>query len=92
MCWWQNIVGYGIYLMETLEFWTSRWLSFLNEYDFEMKHIKGKENKVVDALSGSMQVIHTTTMSTCEFNFKNKVKEALDNYEHFIQVRNGLQQ
>ena len=28
----------------------SRWLSFLSEYDFEIKHIKGKENKVVDAL------------------------------------------
>ena len=29
----------------------ARWLSFLSEYDFKIKHIKGKENKVVDALS-----------------------------------------
>ena len=29
----------------------ARWLSFLSEYDFEIKHIKGKENEVVDALS-----------------------------------------
>ena len=29
----------------------SRWLVFLSEYHFELKHIKGKENKVVDALS-----------------------------------------
>ena len=28
-----------------------RWLSFLSEYHFELKHIKGKENKIVDALS-----------------------------------------
>ena len=28
-----------------------RWMSFLSEYDFEIKHIKRKENKVVDALS-----------------------------------------
>ena len=27
-----------------------RWLSFLREFDFEVRHIKGKENKVVDAL------------------------------------------
>jgi hypothetical protein len=27
-----------------------RWLEFLSEYDFDIKHIKGKENKVVDAL------------------------------------------
>ena len=29
----------------------ARWLAFLSEYHFELKHIKGKENKVVDALS-----------------------------------------
>ena len=28
----------------------TRWLAFLSEYDFEIKHIKGKENKVVDTL------------------------------------------
>ena len=28
----------------------ARWLAFLGKYDFEIKHIKGKENKVVDAL------------------------------------------
>jgi hypothetical protein len=27
------------------------WLAFLTKYDFEIKHIKGKENKVADALS-----------------------------------------
>ena len=27
------------------------WLDFLREYHFELKHIKGKENKVADALS-----------------------------------------
>ena len=29
----------------------ARWLAFLSEYDFEIQHIKEKENKVVDALS-----------------------------------------
>ena len=29
----------------------ARWLAFLSEYDFKIKHIKGKENKVADALS-----------------------------------------
>ena len=28
----------------------ARWLSFLSEYDFEIKHIKGKEYKVADTL------------------------------------------
>ena len=29
----------------------ARQLAFLSEYDFEIQHIKGKENKVVDAFS-----------------------------------------
>ena len=29
----------------------ARWFPFLSEYEFEIKHIKWKENKVVDALS-----------------------------------------
>ena len=29
----------------------ARWLAFLSEYDFDIQHIKGKENKVADALS-----------------------------------------
>jgi hypothetical protein len=28
----------------------ARWMDLLSEFDFEIKHIKGKENKVVDAL------------------------------------------
>ena len=29
----------------------SRWLAFLSEYHFELKHIKVKEKNIVDALS-----------------------------------------
>jgi hypothetical protein len=35
----------------TLNARQTRWLEFLSEYEFEIKHIKGKENQVVDALS-----------------------------------------
>ena len=31
----------------TLNSRQTRWLEFLSEYDFDIKHIKGKENKVV---------------------------------------------
>jgi hypothetical protein len=55
----------------------ARWLDFLSEYDFEIRHIKGKENKVADALSRSMQVIHMETISICESNLKIRVKEIL---------------
>ena len=29
----------------------TRWLDFFSKYHFELNHINGKENKIVDALS-----------------------------------------
>jgi len=29
----------------------ARWLATISEFDFEIRYIKGKENKVADALS-----------------------------------------
>ena len=48
----------------------ARWMALLSEFDFEIKHIKGNENRVADALNRSMKTIHLTTVSTCEMNVK----------------------
>ena len=41
------------YLFEKLDLNArkARWLDFLSKYHLELKHMKGKENKIVDALS-----------------------------------------
>jgi hypothetical protein len=39
------------------------WMECLSEYDFDIKHIKGKENNVVDALSRRVHLMHTTAVS-----------------------------
>jgi hypothetical protein len=44
----------------------SRWLEFLSEYNFDIKRIKGKEKKVVDALSRRMHEMHATTINMYE--------------------------
>ena len=46
----------------TLNARKARWLEFLCEFDFEIKHIKGKENKLVDALSRKVQEMHMTSL------------------------------
>jgi hypothetical protein len=51
-------------------------MALLNEFDFEIKHIRGKENRVVDALSRSMKVIHLAYVRTCELDVKERVKSA----------------
>jgi hypothetical protein len=59
----------------TLNARQSRWLEFLCEYDFEIKHIKGKENKVVDALSRRVQELHDTTISMYQNDIKRRILE-----------------
>ena len=54
----------------------ARWMALLSEFDFEIKHIKGKENRVVDSLSRSMRKIHLAVVSTYETDVKNRVRNA----------------
>ena len=53
----------------------SRWLAFLSEYDFEIKHIKGKENKVVDALSRNVVTSFVASISIYKIELKDKLEE-----------------
>jgi hypothetical protein len=53
-----------------------RWLEFLCEYDFDIKHIKGKENKVADALNRKVHELHATTISMYKTEIKDRILEA----------------
>jgi hypothetical protein len=60
----------------TLNARQSRWLDFLCEYDFDIKHIKGKENKVFDALSRKVQELHATAISMYRNDIMGRILEA----------------
>jgi hypothetical protein len=47
--------------LPTLNVRQTRWLEFLSEYEFEIKHIKGKENQVVDARNRRAHEMHIET-------------------------------
>jgi hypothetical protein len=51
----------------------SRLLEFLYEYDFDIKHIKGKENKLVDALSRRVHEMHVTTINMYQTDLKGRI-------------------
>jgi hypothetical protein len=69
-----------------------RWLEFLSEYDFDIKHIKGKENKVVDALNRRVHEMHATTISMYMSDLKDKILEAANSDQHYLQIKEALQQ
>jgi hypothetical protein len=50
-------------------------LEFLCEYNFDIKHIKGKENKVVDALNRRVHELHATTISMYQTDLQGKISE-----------------
>jgi len=42
----------------------ARWLNMTSEFDFEIRNIKDKENKVVEAINKQIQVNHLESMSS----------------------------
>jgi hypothetical protein len=51
----------------------SRWLEFLSEYDFDIKHILGTENNMVDALNKRVHEMHVTTISMYKFDLRDQI-------------------
>ena len=50
-----------------------RWLSFLSEYHFKLNHIKGKENKIVDALSRRAHMLYEVTLSQIDSDLHGRI-------------------
>jgi hypothetical protein len=70
----------------------ARWMSLLSEFDFEIKHIKGKENRVVYALIRSIKMIHLAVVSTCETDVRERVRNAQETNAFFKTLTSYLQQ
>ena len=66
-------------------------MELLCEYDFDIKHIKGKGNKEVDTFNRKMHVMHVAINTTTSYS-KDIIKEENDTYEFFQQEKAGLHQ
>jgi hypothetical protein len=67
-------------------------MEFLSEYDFDIKHIKGKENKVVDSLSRRVHLMHAIAISVHQLDLKRIILDGLITDQHYLQVKENLQQ
>jgi hypothetical protein len=76
----------------TLNARQSRWLEFLSEFDFDIKHIKGKENKVADALSKRVHEMHATTISMYQSYLKHRIMETAKSDLQYKDLVAKLQQ
>jgi len=73
--------------LPTLDTIQTRWLEFISEYDFDIKHIKGKENKLVDALNKRVHEMHVITISMYNSYLKYRILEVVTTYQHCVQVK-----
>ena len=55
----------------------ARWLDFFSEYHFKLKHIKGKENKMVDALSRQTHMIYEVNLSQTDSYLHERIRKAI---------------
>ena len=60
------------------------WMDFLSEYDFDINHIKGKENKVFNALSRIVHIMHATIVSMHQSDLKSKTLDGLVINQHYL--------
>jgi hypothetical protein len=81
-----------IFEKPTLNSRQTRWLEFLSEFDFYVKHIKRKENKVFDALSRRVHLMHVTVVSMHQSDLKRRILDGLLIDQHYLQVKENLQQ
>jgi hypothetical protein len=66
-------------------------LEFLSEYGFDIKHIKGKENKVVDSLNKRVHEMYATTFSMYQSYMKDRILEVVKSNEKYMEVKEKFQ-
>jgi NADH:ubiquinone oxidoreductase subunit D len=75
----------------TLNSRKTRRLEFFSEYDFEIKHIKGKENQVVDALIIRSHEMHISVISMFNTYLKDKILEETNSDQQYLKIKETLQ-
>ena len=74
----------------TLNARKSRWLEFWCEFDFEIKHIKGKENKVANAVSRKVHAMHVAPLSIFQLDLRQQIINHIVEDEMYIQIKDKL--
>ena len=67
-------------------------MEFLCEFDFEIKHIKGKENKVADALNRKVQEMHVASIRIFQPDLRQQIINCNDEDEMYEKLKDKLQQ
>eukprot|EP00253_Pinus_taeda_P021805 PITA_21805 len=76
----------------TLNARQGRWADFLSGFDFKIKHLKGKENRVADALSRKVQCLCELSVSKWQNTLFDKIKSTTNQDVEYQQLKQQVQQ
>jgi len=65
----------------------AHWADFLSGFNFDIKHLKGKENQVADALSRKVQCLYEISSSEWKNPFKEMIKRATEQDVEYQQIK-----
>ena len=67
-------------------------MEFLSEYEFKIKHIKGKENQVADAIRMRGHEVHISSISMYMSDLRDQIIAVANLYQHYLKLKEILQQ
>jgi len=70
----------------------ARWLAMINEFNFEIRYINGKENMVAYSLSRRVQVHHLAAISSYGTNLQDRILQAGLQDVMYMEIVHRLQQ
>jgi hypothetical protein len=76
----------------TLNSRNTRWLEFLSEYDFEIKHIKGKQNQVVDEFRMRSYQRHIAAINIHMMDLNDHIIATSNSDQRYLKIKETLQQ
>jgi hypothetical protein len=76
----------------TLNAKQNKWLKFLSEYDFKIKHINEKENQVVDALNRRSHEVHIAAINMYMKYLKYKIVATTNSDKSYLKIKEILQE
>jgi len=71
----------------TLNTRQARWADFLSGFDFEIQHLKGKENRVADALSRKVQCLYEISFSKWKNSLFEMIKTTADQDAEYQRIK-----
>ena len=87
-----NIILKYLFEQQDMNLRKYRWLDFLSKYHFDLNHIKGKENKVDDALSRRTHMIYEVNLSQTNSDLHERIRTTNKFDPFYVEILNKVQE